>query len=106
MFSDGVSIRPHCLFSALIAVVAIAVLGSTLPDFKSAFGTKEAVYPVRHLIGTALGWGGDADKDATYLNITPTKNDGGTVYKLKRLKLYRPALPSAPGNSGRQMEVP
>jgi hypothetical protein len=34
------------------------------------------------LIGTALGWGGNPDKDATYLNVTPTKNDGTTVYKL------------------------
>jgi hypothetical protein len=61
---------------------ALLALGSTMPDFKNAFGTKNAVDPVRHLIGTALGWGGNADKDATYLNITPAKNDGGTVYKL------------------------
>lgn len=61
---------------------ALLVLGSTMPDFKKAFGTKEQVDPVRHLIGTALGWGGNPDKDATYLNITPEKNDGSTVYKL------------------------
>jgi YVTN family beta-propeller protein len=54
-----------------------------VPDFKKAFGTKEQVDPVRHLIGTAVGWGGNPDKDATYLNITPAKNDGSTVYKLK-----------------------
>jgi hypothetical protein len=40
------------------------------------------VDPVRHLIGTAAGWGGNPDKDATYLNITPAKNDGTTVYKV------------------------
>jgi hypothetical protein len=34
------------------------------------------------LIGTAAAWGGNPDKDATYLNITPAKNDGSTVYKL------------------------
>jgi hypothetical protein len=61
---------------------ALLVLGSTMPDFKKAFGTKEQVDPVRHLIGTALGWGGNPDRDATYLNITPAKNDGSTVYKL------------------------
>jgi hypothetical protein len=61
---------------------ALLVLGSTTPDFKKAFGTKEQVDPIRHLIGTALGWGGNPDKDATYLNITPAKNDGSTVYKL------------------------
>ena len=61
---------------------ALLVLGSTMPDFKSAFGTKDQVDPVRHLIGTAVGWGGNPDKDATYLNVTPAKNDGKTVYRL------------------------
>jgi hypothetical protein len=61
---------------------ALLVLGSTIPDFKKAFGTKQQVDPVRHLIGTAAAWGGNPDKDATYLNVTPAKNDGTTVYKL------------------------
>jgi hypothetical protein len=60
---------------------ALLILGATIPDFKGAFGTKEAVDPVRHLIGTP-GWGGNPEKDATYLNVTPEKNDGKTVYKL------------------------
>jgi hypothetical protein len=58
------------------------VLGSTMPDFKRAFGTKDEVDPVRHLIGTALGWGGNPDKDARYLNVTPERNDGKTIYRL------------------------
>lgn len=61
---------------------ALLALGSTIPDFKGAFGTKDAVDPIRHLVGTALGWGGNPDKDAFYLNVTPEKNDGTTVYKL------------------------
>ncbi|KJC38861.1 carboxylesterase [Bradyrhizobium sp. LTSP857] len=61
---------------------ALLVLGSTIPDFKKAFGTKADVDPVRHLIGTAMGWGGNPDKDAIYLNVTPANNDGTTVYKL------------------------
>jgi hypothetical protein len=61
---------------------ALLVLGSTIPDFKKAFGTRAEVDPIRHLIGTAVGWGGNPDKDATYLNITPPKNDGTTIYKL------------------------
>jgi hypothetical protein len=61
---------------------ALLVLGSTMPDFKKAFGTKDQVDPVRHLVATAAAWGGNPDKDATYLNITPAKNDGNTVYKL------------------------
>jgi hypothetical protein len=61
---------------------ALLVLGSTLPDFKKAFGTKEQVDPVRHLIGSASAWGGNPDEDATYLNVTPSRNDGSTIYKL------------------------
>ena len=29
-----------------------------------------------------LAWGGNPDKDAIYLNVTPAKNDGTTIYKL------------------------
>ena len=61
---------------------ALLVLGSTMPDFKHAFGTKDQVDPIRHLIGTALGWGGNPDKDAIYLNVTVPNNDGKTVYSL------------------------
>ena len=53
-----------------------------IPDFRKAFGTKAEVDPIRHLIGTAAGWGGNPDKDATYLNITPANNDGTTIYRL------------------------
>ena len=35
------------------------------------------------LIGAASVWGGNPDKDALYLNITPSKNHGTTIYKLK-----------------------
>ena len=61
---------------------ALLALGATTPDFKRAFGARDQVDPVRHLIGTATGWGGNPDKDATYLNVTPSKNDGTTVHKL------------------------
>ena len=61
---------------------ALLVLSSTTAGFKNAFGAKGQVDPVRHLIATAAGWGGNPDKDATYLSVTPEKNDGSTVYKL------------------------
>jgi hypothetical protein len=61
---------------------ALLVLATTMPDFRKAFGAKDQVDPVRHLIGTAAAWGGNPDKDATYLNVTPANNDGTTVYKL------------------------
>lgn len=48
------------------------------------FGASEnEVDPVRHLIGSAMLWGGYPEKDALYLPITPTRNDGSTIYKLR-----------------------
>ena len=61
---------------------ALLVLNTTISDFKNAFGARGKVDPVMHLIGTASGWGGNPDKDATYARMTPPKNDGTTVYKL------------------------
>ncbi|WDZ81703.1 DUF1254 domain-containing protein (plasmid) [Ensifer adhaerens] len=61
---------------------ALLALNNYTGGFAHAFGQKGDVDPVRHLIGTAAGWGGNPDKDATYLSVTPAKNDGNTVYKL------------------------
>jgi hypothetical protein len=61
---------------------ALLTLGATLPDAKRMFGTREQVDPVRRLIGAAMAWGGNPDKEATYLNVTPAHNDGKTVYRL------------------------
>ena len=61
---------------------ALLVLASTMGSFDRAFGTRAQVDPVRHLIGTAAGWGGNPDKDAKYINVVPARNDGATVYKL------------------------
>jgi hypothetical protein len=61
---------------------ALLVLNSTLPDLNKAGGRRDQVDPVRHLIATASGWGLNPDKDAMYLNITPSKNDGAALYKL------------------------
>jgi hypothetical protein len=61
---------------------ALLVLGETVPDARRMFGTKDQVDPVRHVIGTALGWGGLPENDAFYLNVTPSKNDGTAIYRL------------------------
>jgi hypothetical protein len=61
---------------------ALVMLGETIPDWKHAAGRRGEVDPVRHLIVTATGWGLNPDKDAIYLNVTPSKNDGATIYKL------------------------
>ncbi|HZZ22184.1 MAG TPA: DUF1254 domain-containing protein [Roseiarcus sp.] len=61
---------------------ALLELASTIPDTTGMFGPKGKVDPVRHLIGSAAAWGGNPEEDALYLNVTPTHNDGKTIYKL------------------------
>lgn len=61
---------------------ALLVLGASLPDSRNMFGTKDQVDPVRFVIGAAMAWGGNPEKEATYINVTPAKNDGKTVHKL------------------------
>ncbi len=61
---------------------SLLALNSGLPDLRRAFGARFQVDQVRHLIGTAAAWGGNPDKDAIYLNVTPARNDGKAVYRL------------------------
>jgi hypothetical protein len=61
----------------------LLLMGSTLADSKRMFGDVGDVDPVRHLIGTAGGFGGNPEQDAIYLNVTPVKNDGSPPYVLK-----------------------
>lgn len=50
---------------------ALLVLGKTMGGLAHAFGSADEVDPVRHLVGTALGWGGLPDAEASYLNLDP-----------------------------------
>jgi len=61
---------------------ALLALATSVPDTRRMFGSRREVDPVRHLIGSALLWGGTPEKDAVYVNVTPEKNDGATVHKL------------------------
>lgn len=61
---------------------ALLILGATLPDSKNMFGTKSDVDPIRFLIGSAMAWGGNPEKEAQYINVTPKNNDGSTIHKL------------------------
>ncbi|WP_312001145.1 DUF1254 domain-containing protein [Bradyrhizobium altum] len=62
---------------------AFIQLGTTVSDTRSMFGaTKQQVDPVKHLIGSAMLWGGNPEKDAIYLPIVPERNDGATIYRL------------------------
>lgn len=61
---------------------AILVLGSTRTGFSGAFGSKQQVDPVYHLLGTAMGWGGNPESAAVYQGQNPQQNDGKTVHRL------------------------
>jgi metallo-beta-lactamase class B len=49
---------------------------------RAKFGQKGEVDPVAHLIGTAIGWGGNPDTAAMYVSGYPKANDGRTHYTL------------------------
>jgi hypothetical protein len=52
---------------------ALLVLSRGVADAGAGatFGRKEDVDPVRHLLGTAWGWGGLPEEEAYYLNVEP-----------------------------------
>ena len=58
------------------------VISATVPDTSKMFGRKEALDPVYHMMGAALGWGGLPAEAATYASVQPEKNDGKTPYTL------------------------
>jgi hypothetical protein len=60
---------------------ALAVLGS-LGGVVDRFGRKDEVDPFDHLIGTAIGWGGNPRSAADYQSFYPPLNDGKTAYRL------------------------
>jgi hypothetical protein len=57
-------------------------IASLLPDSKGMFGDKEKLNPVMHLLGSAYGWGGLPEADASYDLTSPKDNDGKTVHTL------------------------
>ena len=50
---------------------ALLGLAADMTSFERSFGRKEDVDPVHHLIGTAAGWGGLPDAEATYVGVSP-----------------------------------
>jgi hypothetical protein len=53
-----------------------------VPDMTKAFGRPGEVDPQQHLLATAVGWGGNPARDATYVSRTPEANDGERVHRL------------------------
>jgi hypothetical protein len=50
---------------------ALLELAKGMHGFDHGFGRREDVDPVRHLIGTAAGWGGLPESEAFYVNVNP-----------------------------------
>jgi hypothetical protein len=50
---------------------ALLVLGKGIGGATRSFGRRDEVDPIRHLIGTALGWGGLPEHEAFYANVVP-----------------------------------
>jgi hypothetical protein len=50
---------------------ALLSLARNLTGFDHMFGTRDEVQPVRHLIGTAAGWGGLPTREASYIGVDP-----------------------------------
>ncbi|MBL4796294.1 MAG: DUF1214 domain-containing protein [Oleispira sp.] len=53
------------------AYKAVIELSRFVPDTNRMFGKKDDVGEVRHLLGTAMGYGGLPEEEAYYLNIEP-----------------------------------
>jgi hypothetical protein len=59
---------------------AVLELAKHVGELDHAFGTRDEVNPVRHLIATAAGWGGLPDREARYISVAPSGVSGD--YKL------------------------
>ena len=75
---------PHWDEASLKTVkAALLQLGTTIADSRRMYGADASeVDPVKHLIASAMLWGGNRERDALYLPITPARNDGRTIYRL------------------------
>ncbi len=54
-----------------------------LSDTSDWFGEVGKVDPIKHLLGTAWGWGANTRDAAMYFGFTPDRNDGKTPHVLK-----------------------
>jgi hypothetical protein len=62
------------------AVKALSAVGNI--GFGRAFGRREEVNPIHHLLGAAVGWGANPPRDARYDSVEPEHADGTTPYEL------------------------
>lgn len=62
---------------------ALLSLASELQSFDHMFGTRDQIDPVRHLIGSAAGWGGLPTTEAAYVGVQPETKHGDSELTLK-----------------------
>ncbi|PYI38047.1 carboxylesterase [Arthrobacter psychrolactophilus] len=55
---------------------SLLALAQGISGLEHCFGKKEDVDPIRHLIGSAAGWGGLPEAEASYINVSPGLPDG------------------------------
>ncbi|BDZ64208.1 hypothetical protein GCM10025877_11460 [Agromyces mangrovi Wang et al. 2018] len=55
---------------------ALLQLAAGISGFERTFGSRKKVDPVRHLIGTAAGWGGLPSHEASYIGVAPAEATG------------------------------
>jgi hypothetical protein len=85
---DAVSARPYTHpnydpVSYKTTYGPLIELSRGISDAKRTFGKKEEVDPVRHLLGTAWGWGGLPEHEASYLNVEPNLPVGAYQLNVK-----------------------
>lgn len=61
----------------------LKILGRYIHGLSGAFGDAGEVDPIHHLVGTAVGWGGNPGYAAQYFGETPELNDGKTPHRLR-----------------------
>ena len=62
---------------------ALLTLSEGLPDASRMFGAPSRVDPIRHLIGTAMGWGGLPEEEAYYYIETEPREVGRYTFTFK-----------------------
>jgi len=62
----------------LLLALAADYRGTT----EGTFGSKDEVDPIRHLIGSAAGWGGNPEEAALYAGVFPVQSDGKVLHAL------------------------
>lgn len=87
---------------------ALLELARGLDDLDGMFGSPDEVEPVRHLIGTAAGWGGLPTREAVYVGMEPQLPPGAYAMRFQDMpvdafwsvSVYNAAGFFEPNNSG------